>query len=79
MTPGAPGVVGQHREGRAMPVVQVHVKAGSSVETKRRLVAGITSLMNEVCGSDPERVHVITDEVHEDSRARAGRLLADLR
>lgn len=60
-----------------MPVVQVHLKAGRTLEQKRQLVERITTTLVEVCGSAPDRVHVIIDEVPEESWGRGGRLLSE--
>ena len=60
-----------------MPVVQVHLKAGRTVEQRRELVGRITDALVDVCGSNRENVHVIIDEVAEDSWGRAGKLLSD--
>ena len=40
-----------------MPVVQVSLKGGRSLEEKRELVERFTQALVEVCGSDAERVH----------------------
>jgi 4-oxalocrotonate tautomerase len=60
-----------------MPVVQVHLKAGRTVEQKRQLVERITDSLVEIAGANRERVHVIIDEVPGDNWGRAGRLLSD--
>lgn len=60
-----------------MPVVQVHLKEGRSLEEKRQLVRRITDALVEICGSAEERVHVIIDEVPEESWGRGGTLLSD--
>jgi len=60
-----------------MPVVQVHLKAGRTVEQRRELVGRITDALVDVCGSNRENVHVIIDEVAEDSWGRAGKLLSE--
>ncbi len=60
-----------------MPVVQVHLKAGRTLDQRRELVSRITDALVDVCGSNRENVHVIIDEVPEDSWGRAGTLLSD--
>jgi 4-oxalocrotonate tautomerase len=60
-----------------MPVVQVHLKAGRTVEQKRKLVEKITDSLVEIAGANRDRVHVIIDEVPGDSWGRAGKLLSD--
>jgi 4-oxalocrotonate tautomerase len=61
-----------------MPVVQVSLKKGRSLEEKRMLVERFTLTLVEVCGSVAERVHVIIDEVDEDNWGRGGRLLSEI-
>lgn len=60
-----------------MPVVQVHLKAGRTLDQKRQLVARITDALVDVCDANRDRVHVIIDEVAEDSWGRGGRLLSE--
>jgi len=61
-----------------MPVVQVHIKEGRSLDQKRELARRITDALVDVCGAAEERVHVIIDEVPEDNWGRGGRLLSDM-
>jgi 4-oxalocrotonate tautomerase len=60
-----------------MPVVQVHLKAGRTLDQKRQLVKQITQALVDTCGSNQERVHVIINEVPEDSWGRGGVLLSE--
>lgn len=60
-----------------MPVVQIHLKAGRSVDEKRALVARVTDAMVEEVGAVRDRVHVIVDEVPTESWGRGGVLLSD--
>ncbi len=62
-----------------MPVVQVNLKSGRTVEQKREIVRRMTDALVEVCGAVEERVHVIINEVDEDSWGRGGKLLSDLK
>jgi 4-oxalocrotonate tautomerase len=62
-----------------MPVVQVHLKSGRTVEQKREIVRRMTNALVEVCGSVEDRVHVIINEVEEESWGRGGRLLSDIK
>ncbi|MEX2692991.1 2-hydroxymuconate tautomerase [Rhizobium mongolense] len=61
-----------------MPVVQVHIKEGRTVEQKRELAKRMTAVLVEVCGAAEERVHIIIDEVREENWGRGGRLLSDM-
>ena len=60
-----------------MPVVQVHLKAGRTVDEKRQLVTRTTDALVDVCDSNRDRVHVIIDEVTEESWGRGGKLLSE--
>ena len=55
-----------------MPVVQVHMWPGRTVEQKRRLCKAITNAMVEHAGVKPDGLHVIINEVPRDCWARAG-------
>lgn len=60
-----------------MPVVQVHMRAGRSVEEKRRLIEAITDAVTEVLGAKRQRVVVLLDEIDPESWGQGGQLLAD--
>ena len=45
-----------------MPVVQVNIKQGRTLDQKREIVARMTEVLVEVCGAARERVHVIINE-----------------
>mgnify|MGYP000423221965 CR=1 FL=1 len=62
-----------------MPVVQVNIKEGRTLEQKREIVAKMTDVLVDVCGAARERVHVIINEVEEDNWGRGGQLLSDLK
>ncbi len=62
-----------------MPVVQVNIKDGRTLDQKREIVRRMTKVLVEVCGSVEERVHVIINEVDEDSWGRGGQLLSDMK
>lgn len=60
-----------------MPVVQVHMWPGRTMEQKRRLCKAITDAMVEHGGAKPDGLHVIINEVPRDCWARAGVLGID--
>lgn len=62
-----------------MPVVQVDIKDGRTLEQKREVAKRITDTLVEVCGAARERVHVIINEVEEDNWARGGQLLSEIK
>ncbi len=61
-----------------MPVVQVNIKDGRTLDQKRELVTRITDALVDVCGAARERIHIIINEVEEESWGRGGRLLSDI-
>lgn len=62
-----------------MPVVQVNIKEGRTLDQKREIVERMTDVLVDVCGSARERVHVIINEVEEDNWGRGGQLLSDIK
>ena len=60
-----------------MPVVQVNLKEGQTVEQKRQLVERITDALVEVCASNPEAIHIIINDVPADNWGRNRKLLSD--
>ena len=62
-----------------MPVIQVSIKQGRTLDQKREVVARMTDVLVEVCGAARERVHVIINEVEEDNWGRGGQLLSDIK
>jgi 4-oxalocrotonate tautomerase len=60
-----------------MPVVNVQLLEGRTLEQKRLLVKAITEAMVEHAGARPDALHVILHELPSDSWARAGVLVVD--
>ncbi|HKZ72730.1 MAG TPA: 4-oxalocrotonate tautomerase family protein [Steroidobacteraceae bacterium] len=60
-----------------MPVVTIQMWPGRSVEQKRRLVKAITAAMVEHADAKPDGLHVIIQEIPQDSWGRAGVLGID--
>lgn len=50
-----------------MPYVNVKITRGATSEQKERLVAGVTQLLVDVLGKNPETTVVIIDEVETDN------------
>lgn len=47
-----------------MPYVNIQVtREGVTAEQKARLIAGVTSLLSEVLGKDPNTTFVVLDEI----------------
>jgi len=55
-----------------MPIVQVQLLAGRSDAEKADLAAEVTSAVNRVLGSEPDRVQVLFCEISEGDWYRAG-------
>lgn len=60
-----------------MPFISVRMLEGRDQEQKRELVKAITDSMEEICGADPQHVHVVIEEIPKDSWAREGVMAAD--
>lgn len=56
-----------------MPIVQVNMLVGRTVEQKRKLVAGITSVVTESLGVQAETVRVMIHEMGMDDFAIGGK------
>lgn len=64
---------------KIVPVVQVSLKEGRTLEQRRTLVARTTDVLVDVCGSNRQKVHVIINEIEQDKWGRGGALLSDLK
>ena len=60
-----------------MPIVQVNMLVGRTVEQKRKLVAGITDAVTESLGVQAEQVRVMIHELGKEDYAIGGRTAAD--
>ena len=60
-----------------MPIVQVNMLAGRTVEQKRKLVAGITNVVVESLGVQAEQVRVMIHEMSKDDYAIGGKTAAE--
>lgn len=55
-----------------MPFITVKMLEGRTQDQKRRIVEGITSVVAEACGIEPDRIHVFLEDMAADSYARGG-------
>ena len=60
-----------------MPIIQVNLLQGRSIEAKRKYAADVTKLTCECFEVPPERVRVIFNEMAHENFAIAGTLAAD--
>jgi len=60
-----------------MPYVNVKVAGELSKEQKRKIVEGITKLLEEVANKPPSATYVVIEEVKRDDWGKGGKLLSD--
>ncbi|HTK84948.1 MAG TPA: 4-oxalocrotonate tautomerase [Patescibacteria group bacterium] len=60
-----------------MPIVQIHLLKGRTIEQKRALVKRVTEAVAETVNAPPEAVEVIISEMERENFSRAGVLIAD--
>jgi 4-oxalocrotonate tautomerase len=63
-------------EGASVPIVTVQ-QSPRELESKRRLVAGITQAFVDAYGVSPDAVQVFIHEIDHENWAKAGRLAVD--
>lgn len=60
-----------------MPIVQIDLFAGRSLEQKRLLVEKVTRAITESIGAPAESVSIIIREMSKENCAKAGKLAVD--
>ena len=60
-----------------MPIIQVNLMQGRTVEAKRKFAAEVTNLACDVLNVRAEQVRVIFNEMPRENYAIAGTLVAD--
>jgi 4-oxalocrotonate tautomerase len=55
-----------------MPIVQIHMIEGRTLDQKRELVRSVTDAVVSSVGVPPERVHIVIDEMKRENFAEAG-------
>lgn len=61
-----------------MPVCQIHLLEGRTVEQKRLLIQKITEAMHEAIGAKPESVRVILTEMPKEHFGIGGKTAGEL-
>ena len=61
-----------------MPICQIHLLEGRTVEQKRLLLAKITEAMHEAIGAKPESVRVILTEMPKEHFGIGGKSAGEL-
>lgn len=63
-----------------MPYVNIRItREGATAQQKEKLIHGVTELLRDVLGKNPETTFVIIDEVETDSWGIAGESVASRR
>jgi 4-oxalocrotonate tautomerase len=56
-----------------MPYVNIRItKEGATAEQKARLIRGVTDMLSDILGKDPQTTVVVIDEVETDNWGIAG-------
>lgn len=61
-----------------MPICQIHLLEGRSVEQKRALIAKVTEAISESLGAKPESVRVILTEMPKEHFGIGGKSAGEL-
>ncbi len=60
-----------------MPYVNIRItKEGATAEQKARLIQGVTDMLKDILGKDPQTTMVVIDEVETDNWGIAGESIA---
>ncbi|KQS47409.1 4-oxalocrotonate tautomerase [Flavobacterium sp. Leaf359] len=63
-----------------MPYVKIEVtREGVTREKKQQLIAGVTNLMSDILGKDPNLTHIVLQEIELDNWGFAGEQVSVLR
>ncbi|MDB6086001.1 MAG: 4-oxalocrotonate tautomerase family enzyme [Gammaproteobacteria bacterium] len=62
-----------------MPIVQIHLVKGRSIEQKRKLAEKVTAALTETIGVPKDTVEILLHELEVDNVAQGGMLFADSR
>ena len=60
-----------------MPIVNIHILEGRTVEQKRKLVDKVTKAICESVDVPPEKVRIIISNMDNDNYSIAGKLMID--
>lgn len=60
-----------------MPMIRVELLAGRTAQQKRDFAKAVTDSFVAICGSTPQAVQIVFQDVAKDDWATAGRLLSD--
>lgn len=62
-----------------MPYVNVRITKGATAAQKRAVISGITDVLVNVLGKNPDYTYVVIDEIELDDWGQRGTTVAELR
>ena len=63
-----------------MPYVNIRItKEGATPEQKEKVIAGVTKLLADILGKNPQNTHVVIDEVDTDNWGSGGQSISSKR
>jgi len=62
-----------------MPYINLQITCGATREQKKQIVAEFTSTLVTHLGKKPEHIHIVIQEIEEDSWGFAGQLTDEFR
>ncbi|NRB10826.1 MAG: tautomerase family protein [Rickettsiaceae bacterium] len=60
-----------------MPLINIQMKSGRTLEQKRKLVAEVTKVVCETIDAKPEKVRIVLSDLEPESHAVGGVLSVD--
>ena len=78
--PGDTSDAAKHETNETMPYINVRItREGVTPRQKREIIAGVTRLMTDILDKDPQRTHVVIDEIDTDNWGVGGESVTELR
>ena len=78
--PGDTSGAVKHETNETMPYINVKItREGVTPRQKREIIAGVTRLMTDILNKDPQRTHVVIDEIDTDNWGVGGEPVTEMR
>lgn len=78
--PGDTSGAVKHETNETMPYINVRItREGVTPRQKREIINGVTRLMTDILNQDPQRTHVVIDEIDTDNWGVGGEPVTELR
>jgi 4-oxalocrotonate tautomerase len=62
-----------------MPYVNIRITKGATAEQKAKVISGVTDLLRDVLGKNPQTTFVVIDEVDTDNWGIGGETITERR